>query len=387
MLISRADRLHQIDGLRAVAISLVVYHHSINGSVASALERVGFADEGALLRGLFGSGVELFFVISGLVLALPYYRGRKPVDATGIGRYYRRRVERLWPPFLVAWFAAGLVILTATRIPTWYSMEILPKFGYADWLGQVFIINPGFPAYNAAWWSLNIELVFYAVFPLLLLLLRQLPTRLSVLLALLLGTCAIAELHHAGLLLEAPAGMPFLAGAAIQLLLSLLTYLPCFVGGMILAAGAELPRGLCIGFIAAGAVYAVVATIVGANFHVGFALFYFGIAGLSLRPRGFLGELLSRPLIVWLGERSYSLFLIHFTVFYAVNDLISALVATRGLGYFLATRMLGVPLALAAAMMLFHFVERRFANGLATAEMLWPPLRGMRRGDAASISR
>jgi peptidoglycan/LPS O-acetylase OafA/YrhL len=83
---------------------------------------------------------------------------------------------------------------------------------------------------------------------------------------------------------------------------------------------------------------------------------------------------LSSPIMVWTGERSYSLFLIHFTVFAGVNYAVSWFIPGRTATYFALTRLLGVSGAVLAAMVLFHLVERRFARNLVTDRYFWPRL-------------
>ena len=82
------------------------------------------------------------------------------------------------------------------------------------------------------------------------------------------------------------------------------------------------------------------------NYHVGFALLYGGLVMLVFVPRSGLQWCFSRHLMVWIGERSYSLFLIHFTMFFAANYLVSRVVDQKDLVYFIATRAVGLPLAL-----------------------------------------
>jgi peptidoglycan/LPS O-acetylase OafA/YrhL len=89
---------------------------------------------------------------------------------------------------------------------------------------------------------------------------------------------------------------------------------------------------------------------------------------------------LSRHLMLWIGERSYSLFLIHFTMFSVVNYVISHFVPQKDMTYFVFSRAFGLPLAFFGAMLLFHFVERRFARNLLTANEFWPPIAGVRHG-------
>ena len=67
-------RLHALDGLRAVAALIVVAYHLGWANVADALTQQGHLSWGRALAGLGASGVELFFVLSGVVLLRPYLR-------------------------------------------------------------------------------------------------------------------------------------------------------------------------------------------------------------------------------------------------------------------------------------------------------------------------
>ena len=154
----RAPRLHEIDGLRALAIALVMTHHFATGKVQMVLVARGRPLLGNAIGLTTNSGVELFFVLSGVVLLRPYLRKLRPLRAL---QYFRRRIERLWPPFLGALFFGGIVVMIATMWPTWYSREILPQFSLTDWARQLPIMNFGWPIYNLAWWSLTPELTFY----------------------------------------------------------------------------------------------------------------------------------------------------------------------------------------------------------------------------------
>lgn len=88
-----------VDGLRFLAIAMVVLNHVGNNS------RMPLPLHPRLLQvfqeGHFG--VEIFFAISGFILALPFARhalvGGKPVD---LKRYFVRRVTRLEPPYLIS---------------------------------------------------------------------------------------------------------------------------------------------------------------------------------------------------------------------------------------------------------------------------------------------
>src|SRR2546430_10891084 len=95
----------EIDGLRFVCIGLVLlFHVRATLGFLRGPEVRGFHGHG-LLDAILGQGqfgVELFFVISGFVLALPFVAhhvqsGPKP----SLRRYYARRLTRLEPPYLI----------------------------------------------------------------------------------------------------------------------------------------------------------------------------------------------------------------------------------------------------------------------------------------------
>ena len=88
----------QIDGLRFVAISSVVLFHlyaSLNHGGAVQNPAFDPANVGVLSK----RGVELFFVISGFILGVPfassYLRGAPKIN---LKQYFLRRLTRLEPP-------------------------------------------------------------------------------------------------------------------------------------------------------------------------------------------------------------------------------------------------------------------------------------------------
>ena len=371
----KRPRLHELDGLRAVAITLVVLHHSVTGPVSERLSNRGLRHVGDLLFFTTGSGVELFFVLSGIVLLRPYLRGERRFRAL---RYLRRRFERLWPPYAVALAFAGFVIFLGRLHPTWYSDEVLPQFSAGHWLAQVGIVNFGWPSYNSAWWSLNLEILFYAAVPLVVMALvasrygsgtTALLVCFSV--AASLVTASFSDYSDVFLRVAAVREATEIASFS-QVIQALLIYAPCFALGVAIARCHFSARsGILL------AAYGGVHCLLGLwqpviNVHLGFAFLYAGVALVAMEGGGQLRRRLSKPVMVWLGERSYSLFLVHFPVFYLISYLASLVLPGRGTAYFLVTRVVGIPLALLAAMTMFSLAERRFARGLVTADRFWP---------------
>ena len=152
----------EIDGLRFVAIAGVVLFH-VSGQVA---HRTGPAPRDLLFilssQGFFG--VDLFFVISGFILALPFAEARlHGSPGVSLGRYYGRRLTRLEPPY-----AANLLVLFAWLIvrghhaaaELWRHLIASLFYVHAPVFHQGSVINP-------VAWSLEIEVQFYLLAPLL----------------------------------------------------------------------------------------------------------------------------------------------------------------------------------------------------------------------------
>src|SRR4051812_4100908 len=152
------NRIHSLDGLRAIAVLLVVAHHAGAATASVFLRAHHWTFLANLLHSVTASGVELFFVLSGVVLLRPYFRSSRPFM---LKTYLLRRIQRLWPPFVVAWIISGLVVLFCTHFPTWYWQQPAPQLGWDVWASQLGIVYFGHQPYNIAWWSLTVEIFFY----------------------------------------------------------------------------------------------------------------------------------------------------------------------------------------------------------------------------------
>lgn len=146
-----------VDGLRAVAIVLVVGYHA-------GLPRLG--------AGFIG--VDVFFVISGFLISRNLLREAETTDRIALSGFWARRIRRLVP-------ALGLVVITTLVV----SSFVLPRFELADVSRQgaaatlyvsnmVFAVDAQnyFGADVAAspflhTWSLGVEEQFYILWPVL----------------------------------------------------------------------------------------------------------------------------------------------------------------------------------------------------------------------------
>jgi len=153
--ITSGQKSSEIEGLRAIAVAIVVIYH------ADLFFRGGFI------------GVDVFFVVSGFLITGLLLSDHEEHHAS-FRRFYARRFRRLLP-------AAGLV-LSATLVASWLIMNPLAFASVRTdglwaslFLANVHFVDVGvdYMAQNAApsplqhWWSLAVEEQFYFVWPLL----------------------------------------------------------------------------------------------------------------------------------------------------------------------------------------------------------------------------
>jgi len=260
-----------------------------------------------------------------------------------------------------AWLLAGITIAVTTAWPTWWSKNAyLPSFNAATWLGQAFIVNWWSPPYNFAWWSLTVEVSFYAILPLLIPVFRAIRRQPAILLATFYGALLLSAVAY--------------NRVEIPIIRDLVNYASCFAAGLVLASKEVLARGAYAAMLSGVCLTIASINLPSFNPHIGWGLFYFGIVATALNRCSPFSSQLSSNFLVWLGERSYSLFLTHYTVIALTCWAVSVLVDAKGPIYYVATRSIAVVSSMLVAMMLFNFVERRFASGLVTADHFWPPL-------------
>ena len=161
--------LPEVDGLRFVAIAWVALFHMREHFFFEDpwQEIVGMNVLGFLAhRGHFG--VQLFFAISGFILSLPFAMhhlgmSNKPVV---VKSFYWRRVTRLEPPYVICLLA--LFLYHALHAPDLgaYLSESLPHLAAsAGYLQQP--IYSDWSTINHVAWSLEIEIQFYLLAPLI----------------------------------------------------------------------------------------------------------------------------------------------------------------------------------------------------------------------------
>jgi peptidoglycan/LPS O-acetylase OafA/YrhL len=317
--ISKAERVASLTGIRAVAALLVMLTHAAYTTGKYTHGYVG------LVYSRMEIGVPIFFVLSGFLLFSPWVKtAASGTPPPSVRRYAWHRVRRIMPAYAVTVVAAYLVYHFRTAGPnpghTWEGL-----FRNLT-LTQVYTDNYLYSFLHQGltqMWSLAVEVAFYIALPLLAYLLlvvlcrrRWQPSRL------IAGLIGLAVVTPAWLILVHTTD--FLPDGDR---LWLPTYLVWFVGGMILSALqlvgmrayalACVPLAMVCYFIVstpiAGAPTTSPAELREALFK---ATFYAVIATLAVAPlalgdRGVYARLLASRPMVFLGEISYEIFLIH----------------------------------------------------------------------------
>ena len=320
--VSTADRVASLTGIRAVAAILVVATH--------AAYTTGHYTHGylGLVYSRMEIGVPIFFALSGFLLFRPWVQAAaNDRPAPSVRRYAWHRVRRIMPAYVVTVLLAYLV---------YHFRNAGPNPGHT-WMGlfrnltltQIYTDSYVYSYLHQGltqMWSLAVEAAFYVALPalayFLLVMLCRRAWRPTVLLAGLAGLAAISPawlvlVHTTDWL---PDGAP----------LWLQSYLVWFLGGMLLAV-LQAMRVRCYAFIVlpvAVICYFIVATPIGgepttipAELYEALVktAFYAVIATLLIAPlalgnRGWYSRFLASRPMVWLGEISYEIFLVHLMI-------------------------------------------------------------------------
>lgn len=161
----------EIDGLRFLAISLVVFLHItlfVLDKTTFTLNYSSFDNWLIYILKNGSRGVNLFFVISGFILALPF---AKHFLSTGpkisLKKFYLKRLTRLEPPYIIATLLCFVLLILKGKYT--FTELIAPLGTSLVYLHNIF---PFGPYVNGVAWSLEIEVQFYLLVPLLALIFK-----------------------------------------------------------------------------------------------------------------------------------------------------------------------------------------------------------------------
>ncbi|MBK4348655.1 acyltransferase family protein [Lacisediminihabitans changchengi] len=353
-----------IQGLRAVAVLLVVLNH-------------------AGVPGLSGGyvGVDVFFVVSGFVISrglLAQLRQRGRID---LPRFYADRARRILPASLAVILlttAAAFVLVSPLRLrdivtDAVASVLYIPNIRFA--LLKTDYLAGTAPSPFQHFWSLGIEEQFYLLWPVLLLGIFLLTRRRMPRLTIIVAALAIAS-FAACLLLTAtaqplaffslPARAWELAAGALVALLPLRQYRMTPALGW-LGLAAILASAVLLGPDTVYPGWPALVPVAGAMLVIAFG---------AQSGHGSVGRVLGIRPLVFVGAISYSLYLVHWPLLVLAHERLGL---DRPLPLALAV-ILGAA-AVPLAYLLFRFVETPFRR-----RRVAPPRRALIASGVATVT-
>ena len=303
---SATGELDHLTGMRGIAALLVAFHHIaeyIDPYIPTLLSK--------LVHNSY-LAVDFFFVLSGFIIAYTYTDNFKKYSTPALKAFYIKRIARIYPLHLLIWlgylsiplafYATGRVFSSVDRYSIdgyFWGLTLMHNWG---WLDQL--------QWNIPSWSISTELLAYLFFPPIIVVVNRSyqafgrPIVLLLIflcLSLLSYFYAINDSKHIGDNIER------------------LGFLRCLL---------EFFSGVCIwklfssdsGELKKSANIVLLIGISATLFAGDLQNYYYAplvimcIFVFTLYDKVILFPVFSKPLLVWLGEISYSIYLVHFLV-------------------------------------------------------------------------
>ena len=353
--VTTVDRIPALTGVRAIAALLVVGTHSAYTTGKYTHGYLG------LLFSRMEIGVPIFFVLSGYLLFGPWVRAvRARTPSPSLGRYAWRRVRRIMPAYVLTVLGAYALYHFHEAGPnpghTWYGL--LRNLSLTQIYTDAYMFSHIHQGLTQMW-SLAVEVAFYVALPVIAFVVLVVLCRRRWRPWLALFGLTVFALISPAWMVYVHTAQHLPDGAKLWLP----GYLAWFIGGMMLTVLAAMGVR-CYWFIAlplAVVSYFIVSTPVagepttspsGLAQAIAKIVFYAVIAALVVAPpalgdRGLYERFLASRPMVWLGEISYEIFLVHLVMMeLAMTQVLHWRVYTgNGWVLFIVTLGLSIPVA------------------------------------------
>lgn len=350
-----ASNVRPMEGLRGFAVFLVFLVHFVTLVRPWISEGSGFLVFEKSLHAIGNTGVDLFFVLSGYLIYGSLISRRQHFL-----RFMSRRIQRIYPAF-VAVFAVyvllSFVLPEKDKLPAAAAERVV-------YLVQNFLLLPGIfpidPIITVAW-SLSYEMFYYLAIPLVVVLFRLRERTAGFRVAFFLSIAFVAAIYCAA------------NGGHIRLIM--------FISGIVLHEAMKSPRVpsprgfFALMVLAAGLLLCTLVTGTGAGGSVLkictlFVTFFVLCLTCFRNPSGWLPSSFAWTPLRWLGNMSYSYYLLHGLTlkagFLALSTVLSG--ASHGAWLFWVLLPPMFALTVVTASTLFLLVERPFSLAPRKAE-------------------
>ena len=291
-----------LDGLRGIAVSLVVIYHCHTKLGDGLLSR--FAEYG-------WAGVNLFFVLSGFLITGIIIEGRE--DAHFFRNFYARRALRIWPVYVLLLLLNYIlvpILLEHNPYHAWRITSTAPWLYYALFVQNLFTL--ALPGPIGPTWSLAIEEQFYLAWAPIA---RRLSLRyLAVILVTAFVVSPAVRAWNTGLLTPTHT-LIHLDGLAIGSLIAVLLRMDTFSKSTWHKLGLA---GIALGLFGVGLML-----YRGTAFADTFLALGFGgmmIAAIVSAPGSFYARVLCAWPLKSIGTISYGLYMMHILVFVVIGN-------------------------------------------------------------------
>ncbi len=365
-----------LTGIRALAAMMVLMHHlfAVAGPRIIWVNFGEFSIKVHFLLTCAWMGANVFFVLSGFLLALPFIaRAPAPVTLPQSSQFIWRRIRRVVPAY---WFQIAFLTIVAGGLSSWPEWKML---GAHLLFLQNFREDYAY-ALNGVYWTLPTEFGFYLMLPLLGWLayrMRRDDARSWVMLGVLLVAFSIAWRYVAFLgVSDQPVGKRVFA------LMQLPGLIDHFAIGILLAwgyvraqqtgkpiSGRQSDALTIFGLLGMVMVMAVFEVIYEQYWDghpylfVGYSVtaVFMGMFIVGTAGGGRVSQLLfGNPLAVMLGLISYSLYLWHFPVLLWTMKLLDRMGVTGDRLWLLVA--IAIPASVATAAISYWLIERPFMS-------------------------
>ena len=378
-----ATYVPNLTGIRGLAAAWVFGLHawSFAGGPALVLPLPGLPIDFAAFFKCGYVGVDLFFVLSGFLLSMPFHRAAlTDAPRPSLLTFWNHRCRRVLPAYwlqlailaaIYAWTGAAALVAPANL-----AAHALLIHNLAPW--PVTLLNP-------VYWSMPVEWDFYVILPLLALFVARCRWPLALLFAVAfaigfrvlcywsLTDAAIARVVSYGDVQQLPARLDqFFIGVCAAWIAAVRPLSQRAAVGSLLAGAAVIvamvfvaaPRGDFLVHI--DAPYLFIHHTITA---LGFGMLVLGAAGPT---RAGTALFANRPM-TWLGLISYSLYLWHYPLLSAAQALgwLDGTLAPRWVIVAVAV----VPIVLAVSALSYRFVEKPFLRSSRAPRVAAPPAR------------